>query len=244
MLSTTYQYRVAEIFVSIQGEGLFSGAPMDFVRLAGCNVGVIHDKADTLGPCSTVSICHSVDGSEFTCDTDYRVNRRMSAQDIMDAYKADQSAGIGWPLCVTGGEPFLQNMYHLASLARTRKVRMHVETSGTILFAGDNPKEEWCEMLRHMHIVCSPKVGYNTYNSRYVNEWKFVVGPQHPVSYWYDYISRFLERENVIYPLVFIQPVNHRDSVDLEAARIAVKLVSLSRNWRVSIQIHKVLGIH
>ena len=32
-------YRLAEIFTSVQGEGGFTGAPMTFIRMAGCNVG-------------------------------------------------------------------------------------------------------------------------------------------------------------------------------------------------------------
>ena len=101
----------------------------------------------------------------------------------------------------------------------------------------------WIDLLQQMHVVCSPKIGYNSLNSPYVDEWKFMVGVYHPVEYWYDAISYFLDREDLDDPAVLIQPINYLTTVNSEDLELALKLVNSTKNWRLSIQLHKVLGL-
>ena len=98
-------YRVNEIFCSLQGEGFWTGTPMVFLRLSGCNL-----------------ICPF-------CDTDHGRYRELSADEIVaEAVKAGGACGR---VCVTGGEPSLQLDKELVDALHGAGFRIHLETNGT-----------------------------------------------------------------------------------------------------------------
>jgi organic radical activating enzyme len=98
-------YKVNEIFYSLQGEGFWTGTPMVFVRLSGCNL-----------KCPF-------------CDTDHTGFRGMSADEIVAEAKA--AGGACGRVCVTGGEPGLQLDEALVNALHGAGYRIHVETNGT-----------------------------------------------------------------------------------------------------------------
>jgi 7-carboxy-7-deazaguanine synthase len=110
-LTTTL--RVLEIFDSLQGEGCWTGVPMTFVRLAGCN-------APGLGL-----------GCTLWCDTpgswDREAGEELAAADVLRRARLRR-------LCLTGGEPLLQleGVAALVAAAHGRGVKVHLETNGTV----------------------------------------------------------------------------------------------------------------
>lgn len=102
-MSATKTYRVNEIFYSLQGEGYWSGTPMVFVRLSGCNL-----------------TCPF-------CDTDHREGVMMEAEEIAGAALRHPSHRI----CLTGGEPSLQADEALIAAFHRCGFRVHIETNGT-----------------------------------------------------------------------------------------------------------------
>ena len=98
-------YRVNEIFCSLQGEGFWTGTPMVFLRLSGCNL-----------KCPF-------------CDTDHDAFQEMTADEIVAAAKA--AGGPCERVCVTGGEPGLQLDKELVDALRGAGYKVHVETNGT-----------------------------------------------------------------------------------------------------------------
>lgn len=98
------QTRVNEVFNSIQGEGVYHGTPMSFVRLQGCNVGC--------------SFCDAKNTWNFSG------GKMMSFNEILSACSLSV-------VCVTGGEPSLiYNTQELIDFLKNNGKSVHVETSG------------------------------------------------------------------------------------------------------------------
>ena len=98
-------YRINEIFLSLQGEGFWTGTPMVFVRFSGCNL-----------KCPF-------------CDTDHGGFREMSAEEVVAEVRA--AGGECGRVCVTGGEPGLQLDRALVDALHGAGFKVHVETNGT-----------------------------------------------------------------------------------------------------------------
>ena len=96
---------VNEIFYSIDGEGIRTGAPAVFIRLTGCNLRCGY------------------------CDTAYAFNEgsEMSESEIIDAVKQYKCKNV----TVTGGEPLLQGRELIKKLCRLG-YNVNVETNGSL----------------------------------------------------------------------------------------------------------------
>jgi 7-carboxy-7-deazaguanine synthase len=108
--------QLAEIFYSIQGEGLWTGTPAIFVRLAGCNL-----------------------ACDF-CDTDYSTKFFATADEVV---RMVRDIGSDCPMIVlTGGEPLAQSETPaLIEALRRDGRRVHVESNGTIFT--ELPDDVW-----------------------------------------------------------------------------------------------------
>jgi 7-carboxy-7-deazaguanine synthase len=102
--------RIAEVFASIQGEGLRQGEPTIFVRMAGCNL-----------RCAF-------------CDTKraWTGGRILAVDKVLENIRA---ASLSFPaqwVCLTGGEPLLQDLNMLVRELKKMGFRIQAETNGTI----------------------------------------------------------------------------------------------------------------
>jgi len=103
---------VMEQFLTIQGEGAFTGSAAYFIRLGGCDVGCVWcDVKESWDPDShpKVPVKELVD------------NARSSGAEIV---------------VITGGEPAMHDLNHLTSELQNAGLRTHIETSGTYMLSG------------------------------------------------------------------------------------------------------------
>ena len=144
--------KIVEIFASVQGEGLRLGEATIFVRLAGCNL-----------RCAF-------------CDTKYawKGGTEREVGDIMAQIEAlRQGFPADW-ICLTGGEPFLQNIGPLTRRLRKAGLRIQIETNGTLdqripfdwLTVSPKPPEydvrsEWTHRAREVKLVASRELSFD-----------------------------------------------------------------------------------
>ena len=96
--------RVNETFVSLQGEGYFTGTPAFFLRLSGCNL-----------QCPF-------------CDTHHQSFTEMSEEEIVEEASLHEPRHI----VITGGEPALQLTPSLIDKLHEAGFFIQVETNGTL----------------------------------------------------------------------------------------------------------------
>ena len=216
-------YRVKEVFATLQGEGANVGRPAVFCRFTGCNLwtGREEQRAD--------AICRF-------CDTDFvgtdgpGGGTFATAADLADHVAATWPGGSeaarrppagARPLVVcTGGEPLLQLDVALVDALHDRGLEVAIETSGT------RPVPDGVDW-----VCVSPKAGAELVVTT-GDELKLVV-PQvgaEPDRYVdLDFTHRFL------------QPMDGADRAGATAWAVAACLAD--PRWRLSVQVHKDLGI-
>ena len=221
--------RVLEIFDSFQGEGFWTGTPMTFVRLAGCNAAELGLACAEW--CDTIGEWHPDEGEE------------LEVSEVILKVRLPR-------VCLTGGEPLLQKegVARFAAEARGLGMKVHLETNGMISppapgpWAPDGQSFDWA--------VVSPKPpGYEVARgwAGRVDELKFIVDEH--------LTSEVAERVAECHPeaLVSIQPVWVTRAADgrrtgasepsRRSTHKAMTMVMEHPEWRLSLQMHKFLGI-
>ncbi len=151
--------RIAEIFSSKQGEGVWTGVPSSFIRVIGCNL--------RCSFCDTkYASWYPEEGEEMTLEEIISIVMRMDQKHVV----------------ITGGEPMLfTETILLTKLLRDMKYKITIETSGTMdlpvecdlmsispKLSNSNPLNATSK-LRHLHetnrshpdIVCNLIHNYN-----------------------------------------------------------------------------------
>jgi 7-carboxy-7-deazaguanine synthase len=173
--------KIAEIFTSLQGEGIRQGAPCLFIRLSGCNLA-----------CRWCDTQYAREGGiETDCDT------------ILETVWRENPRSV----CITGGEPLLQTGALLPLLASLKKrgIAIDIETNGTIDFTPVLPYAAVC-----MDVKCpssDEKSDLSLLSKiRPEDSVKFVVGDEEDCRYAQEVIAR-----HPIVGECFISPVYGTD---------------------------------
>lgn len=212
------QYPIAETFHSIQGEGTWTGTPMTFIRLAGCNVGQ-YSKINNVH-----SICTTFDGCQFICDTDYKKTLSLTEYEIADLVQ-------GKRMCLSGGEPFLHPLGPIVRAAADQSIYVHIETSGTkdITDAVADMNNVW--------ITCSPKKEFLKNNYAKPQEWKFLIDKLTDIENIENFLLSADKRS------VFLQPINGVLSINQANYKVVMRHLEKHTNWKLSSQLHKFVGV-
>lgn len=206
---------VNEIFYSVQGEGAWSGQPMVFVRVAGCNLRCSWcDQPDTI-----------VDGFVDQHGESWSLNftRMTETQVVLEVLKYPTRH-----VCLTGGEPTAHKLEELVNQLESHDKYIHIETNGTY-----HPK--WLDQIDH--ITVSPKREKLALPSvvRIASELKFIFDED-----WDDrQLSPYITYKNRMY----LSPANRRTELDHDMQERALAYVMSHPTMKFNIQMHKVLGV-
>jgi len=197
--------KINEIFLSIQGEGIYAGIPSIFVRLSGCNL-----------------------RCEW-CDTDHKDYKEMKPEYVAeliykmaDKYftsvpvKMNETTGVAEPSIIfTGGEPMLQIDDILQIIDQINIMGIidepdndndnvypfHIETNGTIL----NEK-----LLQFDYISFSPKI-YNDAEKCWIFRDKYNIEPECDIKIVSDgnsFNKDIIHFATIIMPLTTFEPAD------------------------------------
>ncbi len=180
---------ISEVFHSIQGEGLYAGEPMVFVRFQGCNL--------LLKQCCSY------------CDTAYAQDstkgKEMGIQEVVVEVSRLLPYYKSW-VCITGGEPLWQEeeLHNLVIKLKERGYRITIETNGSI------KPPRWYTLVDSWNAdikcpssgVCgvSKEIWFNT---RVSDQIKFVVGNQEDL----DFARKVIEKHRADNPVIEVSPV-------------------------------------
>jgi len=220
------QYKINELFETIQGEGSFTGQPSIFIRLQGCPVA-----------CSWCDTKHT-----WEIELSDKVTKKIMLAKLQETsqWAAMTVAQIlalvkekGFQakhIVITGGEPCMVDLTPLCEAFEELDYTTQVETSGTFeVHASDKC---W--------ITVSPKInmrgGYPILNSAMLraNEIKHPVATEQHV----NDLKALLSEHNIESTPIYLQPISQK----ARATELAIE-TCIANNWRLSVQVHKYLGI-
>ena len=209
------KYKIKEIYLTLQGEGMQSGRPAVFCRFSGCNLWsgreVDREKA----------ICNFCD-TDFI-GTDGEQGGKYNAADLAKKVRSlwrGPSQSSPYVVC-TGGEPLLQLDFQLIDAFHSEGMEIGLETNGTII---PPVGIDW--------ICVSPKPNVEIKLTQ-GDELKLIF-PQE------NMMPDQVEQWNFTY--FFLQPMHNLDWE--ENTRKTVEYCLSNPQWRLSMQSHKYLGIN
>jgi 7-carboxy-7-deazaguanine synthase len=207
-------YSVKEIFYTLQGEGANAGTPAVFLRFAGCNLWSGREKH------RATAVCRFCD-TEFVGTNGAGGGKFGSAAALALAVEAKwPTARTGRFVVCTGGEPLLQLDAGLVEALHAKGFRIAIETNGTL--AAPEGVDWTC---------VSPKAGAALVQ-RHGNELKLVY-PQPGAE-----PERYADLD---FGHFFLQPMDGPRRV--ENTELAASYCMRHPSWRLSLQVHKLIGI-
>lgn len=213
------RYLIHEVFgPTVQGEGQLAGAPCLFIRFSVCNMwsGRPEDQAESRCP---------------FCDTDFYGGDRLTAEEIVFRLKCLGSPheSVMW-VWISGGEPTLQLDADLLDHLHRVGWNTAVETNGTRII---DP-----EVRRRIdHLTVSPKLPWDQTRQREGDTLKLLYPHPNP-------LIRPEAFEEFTASAFYLQPIDTGDIAGLGVnTALAVKALFRLPGWRLSLQLHKYLGM-
>ncbi|MDP5032294.1 MAG: 7-carboxy-7-deazaguanine synthase QueE [Paraglaciecola sp.] len=221
------QYKINEVFESIQGEGSFTGVPSIFVRLQGCPVGCPWcDTKHTWTLDSQLERSSSAVMAE-NGESEHWFNQtveQLLALFAQHHYRAKH-------VVITGGEPCMYDLVPLSSRLIAAGYSVQIETSGT--YEISTHEDTW--------VTVSPKVNMPGGRAVLASAMQRANEIKHPIAMEkhveeLDQVLTLLDTDAK--PLIYLQPISQQK----RATDLAIK-ICIERNWRLSLQTHKFIGI-
>jgi 7-carboxy-7-deazaguanine synthase len=224
--ATVAKLRIAEIFSSVQGEGIWVGIPSTFVRVSGCNLRCVW--------CDTPYASWHPEGPVVEVD---EILRQVAERGIRH-------------VVVTGGEPmFFPGIEPLTTGLRERDHVITIETAGTVFrdvacdlmsispkLSNSTPGAEtgWAE--RHERTRTNIEELSALIRS-YDHQLKFVVDPDHGEQDFQE-IDELLGRLPTVSPDRILLMAEGTDSLEIQRKMRGLVPIAMARGWRLTPRMH------
>ena len=223
---------VNDIWYTLQGEGPDAGRPAIFIRLAKCNLRC------------------------YFCDTEFEQGRCSSLEELENSVRALLEEFNTDLVVITGGEPLLQNIIPAVHLFNSMGLSVSVETAGTVyvenLAKVFLPSRECYGNL----IVCSPKTPLlNKQLLPLIGAFKYIIrhGEYSDTDGLPLKSTQIEGDDSVLYrpgtePCtsgvpVYVQPMDEGSYFKYQQNMKAATNVALKYGYRLSLQVHKIVGV-
>ncbi len=229
------QLLVNEIFETIQGEGSFTGTPSIFIRLQGCPVGC--SWCDTKHTWETLEKDEQSPNVILQKRIDSPAYFKTSSMELIELiFSQGYSARH---IVITGGEPCMFDLNELSAGFIDNHYSVQIETSGT--FEIKTHPETWVTLSPKINMKSGMPVLHSTVLR--ANEIKHPVAMQKHIdeldTLLQDVKQKFnLDDRVANLPLVYLQPISQLERATSLAVETCIK-----RNWRLSVQLHKYIGV-
>ena len=226
-MSVLSTLNINEMFETIQGEGAHTGIPSIFVRLQGCPVGCPWcDTKHTWEIKEELIVAprNIIDQTEES-ETYFVADDKS----LLSLFK--QEGYVATHVVITGGEPCMYDLRGLTTMLHDNGYTTQIETSGTFKVLCDE----------RTYVTVSPKInmrgGYEVLTSALerANEIKHPIAMQKHIDELDLLLSTVSSLEG---KQVCLQPISQQP----RATQLAVE-TCIARNWRLSLQTHKYIGI-
>ncbi len=168
------------------------------------------------------------------CDTEFESFSSLTIKEILKKISQLNNNNLIKLIVITGGEPLRQPIELLCEELIQAKYKIQIETNGTLY--RNLPKE--------VEIICSPKNNINSYSFiredllQRISAFKFIISA-HDQKY-----SNVIEIGQTKFNIpVYIQPMDEQNETKNKKNLELVMALSKEYGYRVSIQMHKIIGI-
>ena len=214
--------KISEIFLSIEGEGIRTGAPAVFIRLFGCNL-----------RCAYCDSMYAVEGSDF---------QEMSPEEVFQKVKSFNTQYV----TLTGGEPLIhKDVEVLLKMLDDYGLEVNIETNGT------QPKpfgfrNIFCTMdWKSISSEMQPKMKLtNMMTLRGKDVLKFVVGSDEDLQDAARVIGAMeaeYARDGLKLPTFYVSPIFGTMKYEDMVNWILGNEVMRRNNVRFQVQLHKII---
>lgn len=215
---------VNEIFESIQGEGHYTGTPSIFIRFQGCDVGC--HWCDTKHTWDIDPNNKIAPALIFMKQEDSKHYAEMTISDLMTCINEFNAKHI----VLTGGEPCMHNIEELTTSIIESGRTCQVETSGTYPIKVHHMT--WVTLSPKLNMAGKKEIIKG--NILRADEIKYPVGKLEDVENLKEHIYYETNQDAEIW----LQPLSQSE----KATALCIEQAILN-NFKISIQVHKYLGV-
>ena len=215
---------VNEIFESIQGEGHYTGTPSIFIRFQGCDVGC--HWCDTKHTWDIDPNNKIATALIFMKQEDSKHYAEMTISDLMTCINEFNAKHI----VLTGGEPCMHNIEELTTSIIESGRTCQVETSGTYPIKVHHMT--WVTLSPKLNMAGKKEIIKG--NILRADEIKYPVGKLEDVENLKEHIYYETNQDAEIW----LQPLSQSE----KATALCIEQAILN-NFKISIQVHKYLGV-